>query len=240
MDIKQTREEEVEKVKKYLLFVAVMCFMLVTSACGNSENASGEEVNEKKVENKNDNKKESKDEKKDELNTYIEERTGGKTKVIYTDKKPDFSQEMKGLKISLNQYEVVKLEGVGEAYTGFFDDKDEGYVITAEMTLDNQGEETFKYPGKSTIKSEDESIFLVSDIRNLIREEDRLLSPENGTEEFKPGVKKTGLVTFLLKNEDYEALASGTTRFIIEPVNYEGITIAELTEDRPEYEMKIQ
>ncbi|MET3726849.1 hypothetical protein ABID52_000430 [Fictibacillus halophilus] len=225
------------KSKSKFVVVAGLSAVLMLSGCGDSEKASGDkEEKEVKVEEKakaaDEPKKEEKNEEKKEepasgdsgevLNPYIEEDTGGKVEVLYTNSNPGFVNEGSGFKVTIDEYQLVKVTGMNESTAARFDDSPNGYILTARMSVDNQSGKDVYFNGTTNIRLTDNLTYIPSNTRNFI-EEGKGLRPKTYTEGidgntnmYKAGEKTSGLITFMITEADYQTMTSVKPKFVIE------------------------
>lgn len=119
--------------KKVILSLAIISFMLLFAACGSSEKASKEkETKPKTTEIKSEIQKKEKEsvdkeeETKDSgeiLNPAIAEETEGNVEVIYTNNQPNFSHEMDGFKVNVEEYQIVQVTDMNPDVTIPFKNK---------------------------------------------------------------------------------------------------------------------
>lgn len=177
------RGVNVLSIKKVLLYLTIIS-LLVLSACGTKEkdkegakipNKETEQVANQNVDDENENDDTTNDEEdtgedntvsdekeKDKistgevLNPYIEELTGGDIEVVFTNNEPDFTHAYSDqVKMTIDQYQIVHVTNMNESAKSYFDGEEEGYVLTLQMTLDNQSEDEVSYAGGISLLTDD-------------------------------------------------------------------------------------
>lgn len=154
------------------------------------------------------------------LNPLIEQETEGTVEVIYRNKTPNFTHEMDGFKIYVDEYEIVKVTGMNENTKVFFDDQTNGYVVTSKVTLENGTDKQKYYSNYHRIQlSDDELDFVHSDWKNFVAEDKRINTIKKNKDDytlFEAKEKVSGFITFALTNYEFEKLKTTSPKYIIE------------------------
>lgn len=244
-NVKQEREVVYVTTAKLFVLSTMVSTALLLSACGNKEETSAEKKEEKPKSEEaaasapEENKEaeapaeetpeeapaeEAEPEVKDGemLNTYIEEDTGGKAEVLYTNPDPGYEAEGNGFKVTFDGYQIVKVTDADQNTSIRFDDSPTGYVITAQVTVDNQSGKPVFYGGSANIRLQDEFTFVSSSLSNFIKDGEGLrpkgFKPgESGTmNKYEDGEKASGFVTFAMSPAEFEMMNSVKPKFVIE------------------------
>lgn len=219
--------------KKTVLSAALISSMLLFAACGNAEKASDEKKNsepktEKKVEEKptNNNEKESKTDTKETakdsnglLNPNIATETEGNVEVIYTNSKPNFTHDLDGFKVSVDEYQIVKVTDINEDSKSMFKDQLEGYVVTAKVTLENGTGKPMYYNNGHKIQLTSNFDYVPANWKNLVPEDQQINRIKKNQDEitlYEAGEKVTGLMSFIFTKEQFETLKTVKPKYIIE------------------------
>lgn len=219
--------------------------MTVLAACGKDEKAGGEAPKEQKkagVEKQEtpeeddevaDDTGESEAEPEEEsastdetaqtddevLNPYVAEGSEGDVEVIYTNKSPGYNHDMNGLKVSIDEYQILKVTDMNQRFASIpFDDQTDGYVITAKVTVDNQTGKAVYYNNTHHLQLSSSSFDNIpSKNRDLISEDDRVQSKvETEISKFAEGEKVEGIINFFLTNEKFDMLKAVKPKYVIE------------------------
>jgi len=213
---------------KTLFWTIMISSSLLLAACGgNDEKASTTEEEaaktettekasqeEKKTES---NKKESAKDSGGVLNPFIAEESEGTVEVVYTNKEPNYIHDMNGFKVSVDEYQIVSLKDIHKDYTYVFDEQQEGYIITAKVTIDNTTDKPMYYSSIMSIEVANEFEIFPSQSRLFVKDEETIFSKkETDPGKYAAGEKVTGFVTFALTNEEYQSLSTVNPKFVIE------------------------
>ncbi|MCM3160690.1 DUF5068 domain-containing protein [Metabacillus litoralis] len=225
--IELLHKEGCEGVRKTKVLTAAILStaMLLLAACGNEKEASGtpekdskqtvEETAKPDESSKKDEAEESSSSNSSEvLNPNIAEETEGNVEVIYTNNEPNYAYDFDGFKVSVDEYQIVKVTDMNTDFYIEFDDQTEGYVITAKVTIDNTTDKALYYSPNFTIQLTNVSDYIPTD-RSFVREEYPKSQKETETSKWAAGEKITGLVSFTLTNEQFESLKAVKPKFII-------------------------
>ncbi|MBD1381477.1 DUF5068 domain-containing protein [Bacillus sp. IB182487] len=198
--------------------------MLLMVACGNEEEASGSKKEDPKLKTEETSAKKETTEKVEEtsasqgdnevLNPNIAEESQGNVEVVYTNKKPKYSHDMDGFKVSVDQYQIVKVTDMNKDFYIEFDDQTEGYVVTAKVTIDNTTEKAMYYSPNFTIQLSNELDYILTDIA-FVREEQPKSKIETEISKWAAGEKVSGLVSFTLTNAQFDSLKTVKPKFVI-------------------------
>ncbi len=210
--------------------------MLLLAACGNEEKASESpkendskpkteetsttgKTTEKSDEEKNTSAEESNSESGKILNPNIAEETEGNVEVVYTNKEPKLSHDMKGFKVSVNEYQIVKVTDMNENSKIPFDDQNNGYVVSTKVTIENGTKKPMYYNNNHKIQLSNDFDYIPSDWKTLVPEDQQINKIKKNKEEislFEAGEKVTGLMSFTLTDAEFEKLKTVKPKYIIE------------------------
>ncbi|MEK5172654.1 DUF5068 domain-containing protein [Heyndrickxia sp. FSL W8-0496] len=215
--------------KKVILTLAIISSMLLFAACGSSEKASKEkETKPKTTEIKSDIQKKEKEsvdkeeESKDSgeiLNPAIAKETEGNVEVVYSNNQPNFSHEMDGFKVNVEEYQIVKVTDMNPDVTIPFKDQTDGYVVTAKVTLENNTGKPMYYTNFHRIQLTDQYDYVSSNWKSFVSEDQQINTIKKEKDEvslFAAGEKVTGLLNFLFTNEQFETMKTVKPKYIIE------------------------
>ncbi|WP_318153047.1 DUF5068 domain-containing protein [Metabacillus arenae] len=207
-----------------ILWTTMISTMLLMVACGNEEEASGSKKEDPKLKTEETSAKKETTEKVEEtsasqgdnevLNPNIAEESQGNVEVVYTNKKPKYSHDMDGFKVSVDQYQIVKVTDMNKDFYIEFDDQTEGYVVTAKVTIDNTTEKAMYYSPNFTIQLSNELDYILTDIA-FVREEQPKSKIETEISKWAAGEKVSGLVSFTLTNAQFDSLKTVKPKFVI-------------------------
>ena len=211
--------------KTKILWPTMISSMLLLSACGNEEQTSGspEEDNAKTQETteveettakENETEEQTSGSSNEVLNPNIAEETEGNVEVVYTNKEPNYAHDMDGFKVSVDEYQIVKVTDMNTDFYIEFDDQTEGYVVTAKVTIDNTTEKAMYYSPNLTIQLSSELDYIHTDLA-FVREEQPKSKVETEVSKWGAGEKVTGLVSFTLTNAQFDSLKTVKPKFII-------------------------
>lgn len=218
-------------LKKWFMGAVVLTSLLLLAACGEEEKETApkkavEPKTEKAAETENTEPVEETTNEPVEaegadsnevMNPAIAEQSEGEVEVIYTNKNPEYSHNMDGFKVLIDEYQVVKVTDMLPSVTIPFDDQTDGYVVTAKVTLENGTDKPAYYNNSQKIQLDSEYNYIPADHVNFINEKDRVKSTkETETGKYAVGEKVTGLVNFLFTNEEFESLKTVKPKYIIE------------------------
>ncbi|AFC29217.1 hypothetical protein PM3016_2329 [Paenibacillus mucilaginosus 3016] len=153
------------------------------------------------------------------LNPNIAVESEGNVEVVYTNKAPGYTHNMNGFKVSVDEYQIVKVTGMNKRVASIpFQDQTDGYVVTAKVTIDNAAGKAMYYNNMYRIQLSKATDYIPNDgSATFVRKEDRLKSKqETETSKFAAGEKVTGLLSFTLTNEQFESLKTVKPKFVIE------------------------
>mgnify|MGYP000907458865 CR=1 FL=1 len=213
--------------KKKFLSAAVLSTAMLLAACGTDEKASGTPEKKKVVEQTEEKAKteDSSKEKEKEtkasagkgevLNPNIAEESEGNVEVIYTNKEPNYSHDMNGFKVTVDEYQITKVTDMHRDVTIPFDDQTDGYVVTSKVTIHNTLDKPMYYNNIHRIQLTSASDYIPDRI-TFVRDVRPKSQKETETSKYAAGEKVTGLMTFTLTNEDFETLKTVAPKYIIE------------------------
>lgn len=122
------------------------------------------------------------------LNPNIEEESQGNVEVVFTNKDPQFINDLDGFKVSVDEYQIVKVTDVSADYTIPFKDQTEGYVMTAKVTIDNTTDKGIYYNNIYRVQFGSEFDYITNDInKTFVREEFPKSEKETEVGKFAPG-----------------------------------------------------
>ena len=153
------------------------------------------------------------------LNSSIEQESEGTVEVIYRNKDPKYTHEMDGFKITVDEYEIVKVTGMNENSKVLFDDQTNGYIVTSKVTLENGTDKQLYYANYHRIQLSDELDFVQSDWKNFVAEDKRINTIKKNKDDFtlfEAKEKVSGFITFSLTNYEFEKLKTTSPKYIIE------------------------
>lgn len=219
--------------KSKFLFSTLFFSTLLLTACGNDEEASGtkqEEAPAQAEETQTANEEvttetEEKDAEEqpqgdnETLNPFIAEDSEGNVEILYTNKDPQYTHDMEGFKVSVDEYQLVKVTDVNEYSTIYFDDQVDGYVVTAKVTIENGTDKPMYYNNSHRIQLSNDLDYIPSDWKAFVPEDQQIFKIKKNQDDislFEAGEKVTGLLTFKMTNEDFEKLKSVKPKYVIE------------------------
>ncbi|MDR4937980.1 DUF5068 domain-containing protein [Rossellomorea marisflavi] len=191
--------------KKWISIMLAVLVAFAVSGCGQAdEKASGDGKKEetKKEESK---KKDSGNQEFSDLITFMEKETGGSAKKVFENTKPEQEYETEGIKVSLDQYQVLELNGLDEEYRTPFKKEEDGAVVLAKYTLKNESDQDVYYNPtlNMTFSGADKSY---DNYRELLPEDKQIkemLTPDNEYL-WKKGETITGYYTYTMSKGDLE------------------------------------
>lgn len=219
------------KFNKTLFLLLAIILGIVLTACG-SEEASKKEEDVKKEEteeksNKDKEKDEEQEEQKDTVsgtftdgeisNPAIAEESGGTVEHVYTNSNPGYENDIDGLLVKVNGYQIVKVTDANESEKYILDDSLEGYVVTADVTIENTLDKDVQYNAGMFIQLEDRYNYVPSNLNYYIPE-DKKIKWENSDDfgKYKAGSTTSGYLTFPMTTDEYERLQQVEPKFVIE------------------------
>lgn len=142
----------------------------------------------------------------DLLNPYLEEATGGEIEIVYTNTNPGFTHYFHDdVSMTIDAYQIVHVSNMNESAKSSFNDEEEGYVLTIQLTLNNQSGEEVSYASGTSLLADDgaENIFK----RSHFVDRDKWLRDDSteGASAFSNGTF-TGLEAFSMTKEQFEKL----------------------------------
>lgn len=218
-------------LKKWFVGPVVLASLLLLAACGEEEKETapkkaGESKTEKAVETESTEPVEETSNEPEEaaaadsnevMNPAIAEQSEGEVEVVYTNKSPEYSHNMDGFTVLIDEYQVVKVTDMLPSVTIPFDDQTDGYVVTAKVTLENGTGKPAYYNNSQKIQLDSEYNYIAAEHVNFINEKDQVKSTkETETGKYAAGEKVTGLINFLFTNEEFESLKTVKPKYIIE------------------------
>lgn len=223
--------------KRYLLILmTVLAFFL--AACGSSEETGSSDNQDtaaeekKKDEGEEKEKKEKKEEKEEKeekatdeeeaspnggevMTDNITEQSEGDVEVLYTNEDPGFKNDMDGFIVSVEKYQVLKVTDMNDDMYIEFDDQNDGYVVVAEVKVNNTKDKAMYYPSFLRLQGMNSTDFLTSS-RTFVRDEYPKSEVEEETSKYAAGEEVTGLVTFTMTNDQFDVLQSVKPKLVIE------------------------
>jgi hypothetical protein len=217
-------------LKMKILWPIMISVILLLAACGNDEKTS-------KTIEKSDSKPKTEETKKDStaeetssaaeetasessgeiLNPNIAVESEGNVEVVYTNKEPKYIHDMDGFKVSVDEYQIVKVTDMSENLKIHFDGQTDGYVITTKVTIENGTGKATYYTNNHKIQLSNQFDYIPADWKTLVAEEDRIKSKiETEISKYAAGEKVTGLMSFTLTNAEFESLKTVKPKYIIE------------------------
>ncbi|UHA61187.1 DUF5068 domain-containing protein [Metabacillus litoralis] len=219
--------------KSKFLFSTLFFSTLLLAACGNDEEASGTKQEEAPAQAEEtqtaNNEVETETEEQDAgeqpqgdnetLNPFIAEDSEGNVEILYTNKDPQYTHDMEDFKVSIDEYQLVKVTDVNEYSTIYFDDQVDGYVVTAKVTIENGTDKPMYYNNSHRIQLSNDLDYIPSDWKAFVPEDQQIFKIKKNQDDislFEAGEKVTGLLTFKMTNEDFEKLKSVKPKYVIE------------------------
>ena len=183
-------------MEKKWLFSILISLAMILVACGSEETAKEDNNNEESLpqstENNGDQGEETmeaeeedttEDEENDAaktavseteiMNPAIAEESQGDVEVIYTNTQPNYSADFDGLQVKVNAYQIVKVTDIHASQEPRFDGL-EGYVVTADATIENTSDKRLRYNANMRIQLADKFDYIPSQTRYYIAEEKQL------------------------------------------------------------------
>ncbi|WP_257467726.1 DUF5068 domain-containing protein [Peribacillus asahii] len=215
---------------KVLTATIISAAMLLLSACGNEEKTSGTKTEpskettnaptEEKENTKVEETKETSSENSGEvLNPSIAEESEGNVEVIYTNKDPKYTHDLDDFKISVDEYQIVKVTDMNEYSKILFDDQIDGYVVTTKVTIENGTDKPMYFNNNHKIQLNNDLDYIPSDWKNFVPEDQQINKIKKNKEQislFEADEKVTGLMTFTLTNDEFDKLKTVKPKYIIE------------------------
>ncbi|MFC0523392.1 DUF5068 domain-containing protein [Pontibacillus salicampi] len=219
-----------------MLMVSLWFILLILSACGSEEDAAGTEESESDVKEEETKSEDttvetdttsieedetasntSSENKEGMINPSIKEKSGGEVDVVYTNEDPQYSHDMEGFKVAVNQYDIVKVTGMSDEYAIPFDDQADGYVVTADVTIHNTKDKAMYYNNMYRIQLSNEVDYIQSDTnRTFVDDQYPSSEKESEPSKYAAGEKVSGLISFTLTKEEFQAVKNVNPKFIIE------------------------
>ncbi len=210
-----------------LKFILLGCLILVLAACGGEKEESNKDekntaTKEVSAENKETKagvaaKEEEPSKSSGVLNPTIAEETEGNVEVVYTNKEPKYSHDMKGLKVNIEEYQIVKVTDMNANANSYFKGQPEGYVVTAKVNVINDSGSDLHYNNIHRIQYGTIYETIQGKSRDLVAEKDRLVTRTGqDVSLIENGENKTGLLNFIMTNEEFDTISNGTPKYIIE------------------------
>ncbi len=151
------------------------------------------------------------------LNPNIAEMTEGDVEVLYTNKEPNYTHDMDGFIVTIDEYQITKVSDVNRDSESLFKGNLEGYVMTALTTYENKRSNPVYYAGFASLLMDDRFDVVYGDKYKLIPRETALVSDDPASvNKYPPGFKKQGFLSFVMTNEQYDKLATTNPKLIIE------------------------
>lgn len=204
---------------KILGLTAFLALALV--ACGEEEKTEKKPVEKANAVAKKDSKEneDSSDSKESSelLNPNLEKETEGKIEILYTNSKPNYNKDFEGFKVSVDEYQFMRITDMNQSAATYFDGQTEGYVLTTKVTINNETDKPKAYNNTHHIRLTSNFDSIPGDKRYSIKEEDRIVSKkEKEVSMFGAGEKVTGLMTYTITNEEFQTMQSVKPKYVIE------------------------
>lgn len=145
----------------------------------------------------------------------ITEQSEGDVEVLYTNEDPGFKNDMDGFIVSVEKYQVLKVTDMNDDMYIEFDDQNDGYVVVAEVKVNNTKDKAMYYPSFLRLQGMNSTDFLTSS-RTFVRDEYPKSEVEEETSKYAAGEEVTGLVTFTMTNDQFDVLQSVKPKLVIE------------------------
>lgn len=213
-------------VKRFLGLFSILALLLL-AACGTSgkpekeveaspskvDDASSESADGEIEEEEEEEETEKEEDKKivstndTMLNSYLEEETGGDIEIVFTNNEPAMKHNYKDdVSIEIDSYQIVRVTNMNESAKSSFEDADEGYVMTYQMTIHNESDEDVFYTGGTTFLTDDGKDYIMKRTHFVDRDEWLKDYEAEGHSQFSKGKSVTGLVAFMITNEQFEKM----------------------------------
>lgn len=217
--------------KSKILLGTSISVMLLLAACGNEEKTSGSEAKsdpKPKTEEKaaEETQKENTAEETSTaaesgeiLNPNIAEETEGNVEVVYTNKEPKYTHDMNGFKVSVDEYQIVKVTDMNEYSKIPFDDQIDGYVVSTKVTIENGTDKPMYYNNNHKIQLSNDLDYIPADWKTLVPEDQQINKIKKNKDQvslYEAGEKVTGLMSFTLTNAEFDKLKTVKPKYIIE------------------------
>nr|WP_295971366.1 DUF5068 domain-containing protein [uncultured Bacillus sp.] len=199
-------------MKKF--FSLAIIILLLLTACGKNEDASSASQESSQTGTAQTSAAGS-----SVLNPYIKQESEGTVEVVYRNKEPKYTHDLDGFKITVDEYEIVKVTGMNERSKTLFDDQTNGYVVTSKVTIENGTDKPMYYSNYHRLQLGSELDFIQSDWQNFVAEDKRINTIKKNKDDltlFEPKEKVTGFITFALTDYEFEKLKTSSPKYIIE------------------------
>ncbi|MFD1206305.1 DUF5068 domain-containing protein [Sporosarcina contaminans] len=217
---------------KRMMIGSIMAAILILGACGKSQEKDGDvsaAAQPKKVvaeqENDNQDNKPDEDETKDNtetvekdtsgdsfenMNPYLEEETGGDIEIVFANSDPNLVHKYSDkVKIAIEEYQIAHVTNMNESVKHYFDDEDEGYVITYKLQFENNLDEDVFFNASTMMLSDDGTENLYMKIGLVDRDDWLKGDNEDVTRQYGPGTY-TGMQAYTMTKAQYERLLAPT------------------------------
>lgn len=208
------------------LIVASLFFILLV-ACGKAEETETSAGNEPEKVNEEEQSEEAAGEEEETTefditstenwNPAIEEETGGKVEVLYTNPEANYTNDLDGLIVTVEGYQIVHVTDMNQSQEPYFDGL-EGYIVTIKATTENTTGKDLKYNNIMRIQLADQFDYIPSDHKFYVLENWQIWRDRDAEESgwFKAGEKIEYLLAFTFSNEEFARMKSVEPKFIIE------------------------
>lgn len=217
---------------KRMMIGSIMAAILILGACGKSQEKDGDvsaAAQPKKVvseqENDNQDNKPDEEEAKDDtetdekdksgdssenMNPYLEEETGGDIEIVFANSDPNLIHEYSDkVTIAIEEYQIAHVTNMNESVKHYFDDEDEGYVITYKLRFENKLDEDVFFNASTMMLSDDGTENLYMKIGLVDRDDWLKGDNEEVTRQYGPGTY-TGMQAYTMTKAQYERLKAPT------------------------------
>lgn len=126
---------------------------------------------------------------------------------------------MNGFKVSVDEYQIVKVTDMNEDSKIPFDDQNNGYVVSTKVTIENGTKKPMYYNNNHKIQLSNDFDYIPSDWKTLVPEDQQINKIKKNKDQvslFEAGEKVTGLMSFTLTDAEFEKLKTVKPKYIIE------------------------
>ncbi|MEN2767515.1 DUF5068 domain-containing protein [Ornithinibacillus xuwenensis] len=148
------------------------------------------------------------------LNPTIIEESGGTVEVVYTNTKPGYVNDMNGFVVMVNSYQIVKITNMKQDVENRFKGASDGYVVTADISIENGQNEDVYYNHIMRLQMEDSNDYIPSNNYEFVPD-DKRISWKEEISKFEPGFNQDIFLTFLMSDEEFQSLHTVEPKFII-------------------------
>lgn len=216
--------------KQWFRIFSVFVILVFLGACGNKEETV-EKPEDHEVQGEQDGVEEEEVQEEDtereephnvidvtsteNWNPALEEKTGGTVEVLYSNSERGYVNDLGGLIVTVEGYQIVRVTDMNQGQGLFFEDL-EGYFVTAKATTENTTDKDLYYNNIIRIQLADAYDYIQSDSKFYVPEEWYIWRDSERVSFIKAGEKIEYLVTFNFTNEEFDRMQSVEPKFVIE------------------------